>query len=113
MCIRDRHSHLPRDPRHPRRSLAAGRLGVEAPLTGKHEVRADYLLAEAHDLRNELDPARDTGPAERDKPRAETAGGARAGGLELSLIHISEPTRLGMISYAVFCLKKKKKKKKK
>src|SRR5450759_3035238 len=31
------------------------------------------------------------------------------GGLtnDLSLIHISEPTRLGMISYAVFCLKKK------
>src|SRR5450756_391663 len=27
---------------------------------------------------------------------------------QLSLIHISEPTRLGMISYAVFCLKKKK-----
>src|SRR5450756_335386 len=26
---------------------------------------------------------------------------------ELSIIHISEPTRLGMISYAVFCLKKK------
>src|SRR5450759_941076 len=25
----------------------------------------------------------------------------------LSLIHISEPTRLGMISYAVFCLNKK------
>src|SRR5659263_343669 len=25
----------------------------------------------------------------------------------LSLIHISEPTRLGMNSYAVFCLKKK------
>src|SRR5450756_1265904 len=24
--------------------------------------------------------------------------------LKLSLIHISEPTRLGMISYAVFCL---------
>ena len=33
--------------------------------------------------------------------------------VELSLIHISEPTRLGMISYAVFCLKKKKKKKQK
>src|SRR5450756_2930102 len=30
----------------------------------------------------------------------------RAGKI-LSLIHISEPTRLGMISYAVFCLKKK------
>ena len=31
--------------------------------------------------------------------------------LELSLIHISEPTRQAEISYAVFCLKKKKKKK--
>ena len=30
----------------------------------------------------------------------------------LSLIHISEPTRLRRISYAVFCLKKKKKQKK-
>src|SRR5450756_2662019 len=28
--------------------------------------------------------------------------------MDLSLIHISEPTRLGMISYAVFCLKKKR-----
>src|SRR5660398_283112 len=28
--------------------------------------------------------------------------------LALSLIHISEPTRLRRISYAVFCLKKKK-----
>eukprot|EP00658_Telonema_sp_P-2_P009254 TRINITY_DN1347_c0_g1_i5.p1 TRINITY_DN1347_c0_g1~~TRINITY_DN1347_c0_g1_i5.p1 ORF type:complete len:112 (+),score=34.00 TRINITY_DN1347_c0_g1_i5:300-635(+) len=32
---------------------------------------------------------------------------------DLSLIHISEPTRLLSISYAVFCLKKKKKKTKK
>ena len=30
--------------------------------------------------------------------------------MELSLIHISEPTRQAEISYAVFCLKKKKKK---
>ena len=29
--------------------------------------------------------------------------------LNLSLIHISEPTRQAEISYAVFCLKKKKK----
>src|SRR5450756_1037228 len=29
-------------------------------------------------------------------------GGMKAPGLKLSLIHISEPTRLGMISYAVF-----------
>ena len=32
---------------------------------------------------------------------------------DLSLIHISEPTRQAEISYAVFCLKKKKKKNKK
>src|SRR5678815_5193437 len=32
----------------------------------------------------------------------------RQAGLHLSLIHISEPTRLLSISYAVFCLKKKK-----
>src|SRR5450759_805118 len=34
-----------------------------------------------------------------------TRGHGRTG-FALSLIHISEPTRLGMISYAVFCLKK-------
>src|SRR5678816_3173055 len=33
---------------------------------------------------------------------------ARGRGVRLSLIHISEPTRLLSISYAVFCLKKKK-----
>src|SRR5450756_2367713 len=38
-------------------------------------------------------------------PPASAPSRARPG---LSLIHISEPTRLGMISYAVFCLKKKK-----
>src|SRR5659263_625908 len=32
----------------------------------------------------------------------------RLAGLDLSLIHISEPTRLGMLSYAVFCLQNKK-----
>src|SRR5660398_316198 len=36
--------------------------------------------------------------------------GASRGDGGLSLIHISEPTRLRRISYAVFCLKKKKKK---
>src|SRR5450756_3005641 len=42
-------------------------------------------------------PARSHPPEAKDQPF-----------LVLSLIHISEPTRLGMISYAVFCLKKKK-----
>src|SRR5659263_737906 len=35
-----------------------------------------------------------------------TVGGGIRTIEDLSLIHISEPTRLGMISYAVFCLKK-------
>src|SRR5674476_1577272 len=39
-----------------------------------------------------------------------TAQDGGAYGLDLSLIHISEPTRQAEISYAVFCLKKKKKK---
>eukprot|EP00658_Telonema_sp_P-2_P046411 TRINITY_DN34572_c0_g1_i1.p1 TRINITY_DN34572_c0_g1~~TRINITY_DN34572_c0_g1_i1.p1 ORF type:complete len:133 (-),score=23.43 TRINITY_DN34572_c0_g1_i1:45-443(-) len=37
-------------------------------------------------------------------------GGGCPAGHVLSLIHISEPTRLLSISYAVFCLKKKKNK---
>src|SRR5450756_2711994 len=49
---------------------------------------------------------------ERIAERVVHAKGAGAHGYfqvyKLSLIHISEPTRLGMISYAVFCLKKKK-----
>eukprot|EP00658_Telonema_sp_P-2_P059632 TRINITY_DN48757_c0_g1_i1.p1 TRINITY_DN48757_c0_g1~~TRINITY_DN48757_c0_g1_i1.p1 ORF type:complete len:127 (-),score=30.75 TRINITY_DN48757_c0_g1_i1:119-499(-) len=36
------------------------------------------------------------------------AGGGSGAHHDLSLIHISEPTRLLSISYAVFCLKKKK-----
>src|SRR5665213_4075926 len=38
--------------------------------------------------------------------------GDRDEDVDLSLIHISEPTRQAEISYAVFCLKKKKKKNK-
>src|SRR5450759_4228160 len=39
-------------------------------------------------------------------PLLEWALRESSSGLALSLIHISEPTRLGMISYAVFCLTK-------
>ena len=35
-------------------------------------------------------------------------GAAPQAQVQLSLIHISEPTRLRRISYAVFCLKKKR-----
>ena len=46
------------------------------------------------------------GPGDLCKP---VAGLSERTDFFLSLIHISEPTRLGMISYAVFCLKKKQK----
>ena len=46
----------------------------------------------------------------RKRNRQEGANFICAQWLDLSLIHISEPTRLLSISYAVFCLKKKKKK---
>ena len=45
------------------------------------------------------------GPGTKPGMRCWTAG--RAPGRPLSLIHISEPTRPRLISYAVFCLKKK------
>src|SRR5450759_3807864 len=41
----------------------------------------------------------------RARPRSGCLQRSRKIGIPLSLIHISEPTRLGMISYAVFCLK--------
>src|SRR5450759_5049801 len=46
-------------------------------------------------------------PIEGNQGRADRASLPGIGMHYLSLIHISEPTRLGMISYAVFCLKKK------
>src|SRR5450759_5491273 len=53
---------------------------------------------------------RDRTVSRRSKPSSRTAlMGEQPNPWDLSLIHISEPTRLGMISYAVFCLKKKKK----
>src|SRR5674536_93458 len=42
-------------------------------------------------------------------PFIPSAGELKTKPTQLSLIHISEPTRLLSISYAVFCLKKKKK----
>src|SRR5659263_7148 len=47
------------------------------------------------------------GPGRGLVPALDQVGeGVKARGVRgLSLIHISEPTRLGMISYAVFCLK--------
>ena len=57
----------------------------------RHEVEAPALVLEPH-VEEILEPM--SLPQNPQEPK-------------LSLIHISEPTRLGMISYAVFCLKKK------
>eukprot|EP00658_Telonema_sp_P-2_P015824 TRINITY_DN1610_c0_g1_i5.p1 TRINITY_DN1610_c0_g1~~TRINITY_DN1610_c0_g1_i5.p1 ORF type:complete len:158 (-),score=29.26 TRINITY_DN1610_c0_g1_i5:65-538(-) len=54
----------------------------------------------------------ETSPRQTDRSRPSPRGGYDRPSPRgaLSLIHISEPTRLLSISYAVFCLKKKKKK---
>src|SRR5678816_3315626 len=46
-------------------------------------------------------------PSRAVPPKAERLRGTAGFVVPLSLIHISEPTRLLSISYAVFCLKKK------
>src|SRR5678810_1421939 len=59
-------------------------------------------------------PDRDRTVSRRSEPSSRTALiGEQPNPWDLSLIHISEPTRQAEISYAVFCLKKKKKKKEK
>src|SRR5665809_111027 len=50
---------------------------------------------------------RETEAGEKEsRPKACDRRGQPREGVNLSLIHISEPTRLRRISYAVFCLKK-------
>src|SRR5450759_513853 len=91
----------------------------------KPVLKADFLFSRSSPLRG---PARlreqwhnegtplialrvvgPSGPAARflRRPREYSIAVRKWEALSLSLIHISEPTRLGMISYAVFCLKKK------
>src|SRR5660397_212230 len=49
----------------------------------------------------------DRNPCDRlERPRTSPSPPRGLSALDLSLIHISEPTRLRRISYAVFCLKK-------
>src|SRR5450756_2821568 len=82
--------------------LVVVELGVALRREQVEDVVLVHGLADEHDVgpRPERDAGADgqwqRGPAEHD------VGERRA--LDLSLIHISEPTRLGMISYAVFCL---------
>src|SRR5450756_2957041 len=125
MCIRDRastgtFSRAPSSPSDPSvtttgmASPAASTPRAALPRDERREVSipADSSVANRE---NRKQVAAATGAATTDtiagpQPAAlHTITGASArAAVNLSLIHISEPTRLGMISYAVFCLKKKK-----
>src|SRR5674536_240952 len=75
------------------------------------ELRKMYGMSERtfYDL---VERAKDGSTAEnlKDRPSKPKNPYRKLTDEDLSLIHISEPTRLLSISYAVFCLKKKKKK---
>src|SRR5659263_730218 len=79
--------------------------GREPKLSWLASVAADSLVNVPEIMASPLAIGLLTEGAETTRPSRTIAN--------LSLIHISEPTRLGMISYAVFCLKKKKNKNKK
>src|SRR5678816_4826595 len=97
--------------------------GVKIVLYVEHTVDANDLPTALWRFCNNLDPKRDhmlcevkgTGFKEEGhhnelnlKPSVCMGFDGTRKTKELSLIHISEPTRLLSISYAVFCLKKKK-----
>src|SRR5665648_1208402 len=75
------------------------RLGIPAVMTadGPHGLRKQSPEAALHDLRQSY-------PATCFPPAVSLASTWDRALVHMSLIHISEPTRLGMSSYAVFCL---------
>src|SRR5450756_3105279 len=98
-----------RGPRPPAPSHSCGRAacGVAGACPQVPVEAAGGLEADPHDPL----PARLAPDPDLPVQEPQVAAGRIAGVVAdtLSLIHISESTRLGMISYAVFCLKKKKK----
>src|SRR5450756_2772305 len=71
---------------------------ITARNTNADSTRID---GQTHARPHQRSPRRGTGDATRSHPHQGTTGTGTATALTLSLIHISEPTRLG-ISYAVF-----------
>src|SRR5450756_3095050 len=73
--------------------------GVFSAISGLREPTDDPVGPVLRDDRDPADaPVRKAAPVGRQRMVAPNEV------QDLSLIHISEPTRLGMISYAVFCL---------
>ena len=77
----------------------AGERGVGIDIQTVQTIAKE--IQEVHSLGIEIALVIGGGNLWRGEPAAEA-------GMDLSLIHISEPTRRRGISYAVFCLKKKK-----
>ena len=79
---------------------------------GVHETKVTLLAGVTHDLIETYHAGRlvsvlapMVGGKGGGKADMAQGGGSDVGGLDLSLIHISEHTSLGMISYDVFCMK--------
>src|SRR5678815_5798909 len=83
-------------------------LGRDALPPAMVEPAGVFMVFQERSGQSRIDNTR-TGNDTLPKVTVQQAGPCAAcRGLVLSLIHISEPTRLLSISYAVFCLKKKK-----
>src|SRR5450759_3532267 len=83
---------------------AAGALSAQTAMGAPKKVPAAQPKPAIHAAKRPAVQVVRHVPLPRKRPLP--AAGASAPVPSLSLIHISEPTRLGMISYAVFCLKK-------
>src|SRR5450756_2956651 len=103
--------------RLPKLALSPGQLSDLQQLTKSQtaplrEVQRARILCRYHagetiaGIARAMDLTRKSARKWIDKALAMGAEAALKDAYHLSLIHISEPTRLGMISYAVFCLKK-------
>eukprot|EP00658_Telonema_sp_P-2_P058310 TRINITY_DN46778_c0_g1_i1.p1 TRINITY_DN46778_c0_g1~~TRINITY_DN46778_c0_g1_i1.p1 ORF type:complete len:112 (+),score=31.98 TRINITY_DN46778_c0_g1_i1:162-497(+) len=104
MCIRDRLSskHTPKDnPDEKQRVIDAGGRVVHGGRVGHPRFNPNVLHVA-------LSRAMGDAPFKLPELTLSKPSGIIATPDTLSLIHISEPTRLLSISYAVFCLKKKK-----
>src|SRR5450756_3210149 len=103
MCIRDRVDVMP----PPRELVPELRRDDSRAPEGRVARDADlHAFFPLSYPRNAATGSASVGGTFAMKPSAYSTFAILPSARDLSLIHISEPTRLGMISYAVFCLKK-------